>query len=284
MQPILLEFGDFKLHWYGFFVALGFMFCFANWVWMGRKRGWDLQLCSDILFWVMVGGIIGARINYVISDFDNYRQDPMSMFRMWEGGLIFYGGFVGASVAVFTLARMRKIPLLAMTDFVITPIPLGHALGRVGCFMNGCCFGRPHEGALSCQFPRLSPPWYQQFYDGLITNHHTLSLPVYPVQLFETAANIGIYGLLLVLFFRTRHIGIVSGVYLLAYPSSRLLLENFRGTERIMIGPLSTAQTLSIALMSVGAIILAYSFHAKRTFDGPLKSLKDKAACETAQP
>ena len=270
MHPTLLHIGEFKLHWYGFFVALGFLASFANWIWMGRKRGWDLQLCSDILFWVMIGGLIGARVNYVISDFATYRQDPLSMVKIWEGGLIFYGGFVGASIAILTLAIRRKIPLLAMTDFVITPIPLGHALGRIGCFMNGCCFGRPYDGPLSCRFPRESPPWIQQYYyDKVISFPDTQTLPVYPVQLFETVANLGIYGLLLFLYFKTRRIGIVSGVYLLAYPPSRLWLESFRGTERIMIGSLSTAQTLSIILMSMGALILTYSMRSKRTYDGP---------------
>jgi phosphatidylglycerol:prolipoprotein diacylglycerol transferase len=269
MNPIFLELGDLTIHWYGVFMALAFSAALINWIVIGRRRGWPLQDCSDLLFWVMIGGILGARINYVLADLETYSKDPLSALRIYEGGLIYYGGFVGAALSVLLLAKRRGIPLIAMLDFVVISVPLGHALGRIGCFMNGCCFGRPFQGKLGCTFPRGSAVWQQQHQDKLVEFHQTHSLPVHPVQLYETVANLGVYGLLVFLYLRSRNVGLVAGVYLVSYPLSRFLLENFRGTQRLILGPHSTAQWVSLGLMACGVALIVYALKWKRTYNGP---------------
>lgn len=294
MNPIFIDLGLITIHWYGVFMALAFSAALLSWTLLGRRRAWRFQDCSDILFWVMIGGILGARFNYILSDFNTYKSDPLSIFKIHEGGLIFYGGLVCATLAVLILARLRKIPMLAMTDFVVTSVPLGHAFGRIGCFMNGCCFGRPADGLLSCTFPKYSPPWQDQFsqhyHDHLAANGLSPSatemsivertfegFPVFPVQLFETAANLCVYILLVVLFLKTRRSGIITGAYLLAYPLARFLLEDFRGTERIMFGAFSTAQYVSLALMSCGALVLWYAARNKHVYAGPGRIVESPA-------
>ncbi len=260
MNPVFFEAGPLTIHWYGVFMALAFAAGFTNWLILGRARGFNAVFCSDLLFWVMLAGVLGARLTYVLSDLDFYLRNPSHIYRIHEGGLIFYGGFIGATAAVCLFARKRGIRILALGDFVCTSLPLGHAIGRIGCFMNGCCFGAPTETAPGCTFPHGSLPWHRQRYDlNLIDDSALRSLPVHPVQLYETGTNLLVYALLVFLFLRVKRPGIVTGAYFLAYPPARLLLENLRGTERLMSGQVSAAQWLSILLMAVGLAILVRS-------------------------
>ncbi len=265
MNPIFLHLGPVTIHWYGVFMALAFLTGFANWIVLGRRAGRDAQFCSDLLFWVMIAGLVGGRIAYIASEFRDYAADPRQIFAIWKGGLIFYGGFIGAILAVYIFARRHHIAFLALLDFAMTSLPLAHALGRIGCFMTGCCFGAPRQNWPGIAFPAFSPPWDRHIELGLITRQASCSLPVHPVQLYETLWNLALYPILLLVFRRRKADGVTTGTYLLLYPLGRFLLEGLRGTERIYVGPISTAQLVSLAMMALGAMLLLTRHKNPRT-------------------
>jgi len=248
------------IHWYGVMMALGFLAGMWTWIWLGRKRGIDASFCSDLLFWIMAAGVIGGRVAYVLTDLHYYLEHPVRILRIDQGGLVYYGGFVGAALAVIVFARRRAVPLLQLSDLVVTALPLGHALGRIGCFLNGCCHGRAAESLpFAVTYPRSSQAWYTQLSAGLIADSSATCIPVHPVQLYETAVNVAIYAGLVMLYRARPAAGRVTAVYFLVYPAARFFLELFRGDERIAPGGLDLAQWTSLALMAAGAVLWVLS-------------------------
>jgi len=172
-----------------------------------------------------------------------------------RGGLIFYGGFVAAALALVVFARVYRQKFLALVDFVITSVPLAHVFGRIGCFLNGCCHGRVHDGLLSVTFPKDSLPWDNQLYAGRIGKDALHTLPVHPVQLYEAAFNLLLYVFLFQAYRRRKTDGKVTSLYLLIYPVFRFFVEFLRGDERIKWMGMSVAQVMSIVLLVTGIIV-----------------------------
>jgi phosphatidylglycerol:prolipoprotein diacylglycerol transferase len=244
MDPVCFHIGSRPVYWYGVFMAFAFLAGLFHWHWLSRKTGRHGAIGGDLAFWLMLGGLGGARIAYVIANFDYFRAAPGDILRVDQGGLIFYGGFIGAFLAFVGFARGRHVGFLDLADFAVTALPLGHALGRVGCFMNGCC-----QGSLA-----PAPSWL------------TGGQARYPVQLYEAGINLIVYALLTVLYVRSprRGRGIVLAAYLLTYPIGRFCLEFLRGDARLRWGGFSVAQELSLALVALGAGLWGY---ARRTQD-----------------
>lgn len=259
MHPDFLSIGPLMIHSYGVMMALGFLAGLGNWILLGRRRGHSAQFCTDLMFWVIVSGIVGSRVAYVLENWAVYAADPLSIVRVDQGGLIFYGGFVAATAAVILFARRHKMPMASLFDFVVTSVPLAHALGRIGCFLNGCCFGSCTSVAAHVQFPQHSIPWYSQLRDGVIDNSAACSHPVHPVQLYEAAFNFLVYGVVVWLFRRRLRPGMVTGVYLVLYAIGRFSLEFMRGdrADRLAVQQLSIGQFVSLFVLLAGLAVLA---------------------------
>ena len=234
MNPVAFHIFGRPVYWYGVMVALGFLAGIVHWTRAARRRGWPPEYGSDLGLWIMVGGLVGARVAYVMANWPDYAADPWTFFRVDQGGLVFYGGLIGAALAVIAFARRRKRPILTMGDYAIGGLPLGHAFGRLGCFINGCCYGAETGSPLSCTIEGVDR---------------------HPVQLYEAVANVVIYLLLLRLAPRRRREGEGMALYLLLYPAARFLLEFLRGDARIRWFGLSVAQMASLTLFIVGAAI-----------------------------
>lgn len=213
-------------------MALGFLAALVNWTLLGRKEGRDSAYCSDLLFWIMLSGIAGARIAYVAANMPDFIDQPLSIIRIDQGGLIYYGGFLAAGIAIVVFAKIRGEKISGLFDFVITAVPLSHAFGRVGCFLNGCCFGKPAAG-----------------WPG----------GVLPVQLFEAAFNICLYAALMLFYRHRKNNGTVLAIYLLTYPIGRFLFEFLRGDERLRVGVMSVAQIVSTGLFLLGLAVFYFS-------------------------
>ncbi len=258
MNSTLFEIGPLTLHWYGVMMALGFLAGVGNWIILGRSEGKNSAFCTDLMFWIMLSGIAGARIAYIAEHWDFYAASPVSMLRIDEGGLIYYGGFIGAGIAILLFAKAKGEKLLPLFDFVITAVPLAHAFGRIGCFLNGCCFGRLCDGTVGVTFPKHSPVWNAHLSEGLLTKTQELSLHVHPVQLYETLFNIVLYGVIVWIYVKGNRRGRIFTTYLLAYPVGRFVIETFRGdkAERFAAAGLSIGQLASIGLFLLGIISL----------------------------
>lgn len=264
MHAIAFTLAGRPIYWYGILMALAFLGGIGTWTLLGRREGRPAADCADLGFWVMLSGIAGARIAYVAANWSEYAGRPLSILRVDQGGLVFYGGLLGAGAALVALARLRREPLLHLLDFVITAIPLGHVLGRLGCFLNGCCYGAPHAGFPGVSYPVKSPPWWDQLEGGLISPAAPRSVPVHPVQLYEALANLALYAILVAAYPRRRADGRVIGLYLLLYPPVRFGLEFLRGDPRLTRLGLSLAQWASLAIFALGVGIWLHSRRAAR--------------------
>jgi phosphatidylglycerol:prolipoprotein diacylglycerol transferase len=247
IDPVCFHIGSRPIYWYGVMMALGFLASLGHWRLLGRRTGIDTSYTGDLLVWLMVAGVGGARVAYVLANLAYFRAAPAEIIRVDQGGLIYYGGFLGAGVALILFSRWRHQSLLATTDLVVTALPLGHAFGRLGCFLNGCCGGRlaPPDSAAAC------------------------GLTHYPVQLYEAGFNLALYAFLFwyCLSPARRKPGRILALYLLCYPVARFLLEYLRGDERTRVGGVDAAQLVSLALLAVGLtlwMILRRHEHAHR--------------------
>ena len=226
------------MYWYGICAAAGFMASILHWGWLAPRVGRVPGTGSDLALWIMLGGIIGARAAFVVANWGQFQGNLGSIFALHEGGLIYYGGAFGGLLATLAYARVRKEPLWPLGDFVITALPLAHALGRIGCFTRGCCYGA------------LCPPhgWYVEL------NGETR----YPVQLYESAANLILYLLLLLTVFKTRNRpGLTVAAYCVGYGTIRFCTEFFRGDERMSWDRFDVAQWISLSLIATGFIVAA---------------------------
>lgn len=261
MHSLLFKIGPFSIHAYGLCIALGFLASWGLAYLQARRTGRRTDDFSDLLVWTMASGVIGARVAYVIENWSlEFAQNPLKMLRIDQGGLVFYGGFIGAVAVLWLFCFFKKESPLAMADFLLTLLPLGHAFGRVGCFMHGCCYGRITDSAIGICFPAGSQPWHLQVQEGVISSAAPYALPLIPTQLIEAGGNLILFGVLYGLYprLRTRK-GLTAGLYLIGYAVLRFSIEFFRADHRARVGEFSIGQFISCGLLLAGAALLVYS-------------------------
>lgn len=242
MHPIAFELYGRPIYWYGIMMALAFLGAMIHWSILGRHENRPAGFASDMAFWIMVGGIVGARIGYIAGNLEYFIENPVNIVRIDEGGLVFYGGLIGCVLVVLLMAYRQKESVWSLADFTVSPLPLGHALGRVGCFLNGCCYGVETECPVAVEMQ-----------GGLR----------HPVQLYSVALNLGLYLALIWLYPRRQRKGSVLMVYCLVYPLIRFLLEFMRGDPRTRLMQLTSAQYVSVAIFIMG--ILLWKFLPAKT-------------------
>ena len=247
MHPILFSVFGKEIYSYGVMAALGFAAGLLTWAWLGRHENRPPGFASDLGFWLMASGIVGSRLAYVFANWTYYRGNLLEIVRIDQGGLIFYGGFLLACVVLVLFARHHRVPLWHLADFAIPALAIGHGLGRVGCFLNGCCYGRPAGDAFcGIAYPPVCEPG--KLFPGV---------PLFPVQLIESTALIAIWIVLLAAYPRRKKDGAVFALYLVLYPPVRFALEYLRGDERQSWLALDVAQVTSIALFLAGLALFA---------------------------
>lgn len=252
MHPILFSIGSFTVRSYGLMVAIGFALAiYLAWRQAGRE-GIDREKFLDMTLWVIVAGILGSRFMYVLVSWREFVRDLPGIFMIWRGGLVFYGGFAFALAAVWLYCRRFQLPLWRMFDLCAPYAALGHALGRIGCFLNGCCYGRPGTFC-GVVFPGLG--------DGITR---------LPTQLFESGLNFLLFfGLLFLRRFR-RFAGQLICTYVFAYALGRLGLEFLRGDEirGVLFFPwLHTSQVIALVAMAAAlGTYLVLSHREKQQF------------------
>lgn len=260
MHPDLIDIGILHLKTYGFCMALGFLLC-----WKLAEKVSGRKDLGDLFMYLMLAGVAGARIAYVIEHWKSeFAAHPLSVIRVDQGGLVFYGGLILAIVVYFAWCRIKRLSFLETGDIMCAVLPLGHAFGRIGCFFYGCCYGKVSDSALAVRFPVHSPAWYEQVSSGLISTSASSSLPVLPTQLFESASLLLLFVVLMFVYLRlvkTGRVasGLVVGSYLVLYAILRFPMEFLRGDPRAEVGFLSIAQTISLGIFTLGVAFLAFS-------------------------
>ncbi len=252
---------------YGFCMALGFLAAWQVVAWLCRRTGREPEPLSNLLMLMLVSGIVGARLEYVREFWGReFAANPLAVLKVWQGGLVFYGGLILAILVFFVWCRVRRERVTPVADIFVTIIPLAHAFGRVGCFFYGCCYGRVSACACAVAFPRRSPAWAAQVEGGLIPESAPASLPVLPTQLFEAAAVLCLFAVLFFVYLRNwkRRPGLTTGCYLVGYACIRFGLEFLRDDLRQRVGSLSIGQTVSIGLFVLGISFVLVSLLRSR--------------------
>jgi len=137
MYPILLKFGEFTLHTYGFLLAVGFFLAVMLTLREARRVGVDPNVMMDLNFYVLLAALLGSRVFYVITSWEEFRDNPVDIIRFWRGGLVFYGGLIFAFFTGIWYVRKHRLNFRQLADIVAPAIPLGQAIGRLGCFSAG---------------------------------------------------------------------------------------------------------------------------------------------------
>ena len=244
MHKIAISFGSFAVHWYGVAVALGFFFGLWTASRRGRKDGYEPELIMDLCPVLLFGSILGARVLYVISYWkESFAGQPWwEVFMIQHGGLVFYGGLIGASLSFILFVQRRNLPMWKLADVLAPSIALGQAFGRIGCLMNGCCYGAP-----------TSLPWAIHF----PADHPTHGQGVHPTQIYESLLSLCLYFFLAWLYRRKKFDGQVFAVYLLAYAVLRSFVEMFRGDYQVhyLGGWATPAHLVSMGILAIALVL-----------------------------
>jgi len=248
MHPILFDFGSFTLYTYGVLLAAAYLAGLQFAVVRARTRGLDRQRVLDLGIWIIVGALAGAKLLLLVTDFRHYTQNPRALLDLVRSAGVFYGGLIAAVAVAFIYMWRHRMPLWTTTDAFAPGIALGHAVGRLGCLMAGCCFGRP-----------TSVPWAITFHNpaASLNSDTPLGIPLHPTQLYEAGAELVILGVLLWLERRGRPFpGRTFWSYVLLYAVARFVIEFYRGDLRGTVGIFSTSQFLSLLLAPLAVVML----------------------------
>lgn len=267
MHPEIFSIGGFTIQTYGLMMAIGFLLCYFLALHLAKRTGRNPDDVQHIVMIAAMSGVIGARIVYVWQNWQTeFAAQPLQMFAIWKGGLVFYGGFILAAIALLVYAYLKKERLIALADFCAIFVPLGHVFGRLGCFFFGCCFGKLAPDAwYAVSFPRGSPPWLHQVNAHQIYSFHNQSLPVCPTQLIEAAGCAVLFALLWWLYRRYQSVtGLCTTVYCAGYALLRFGVEMLRDDPRgeTYFG-MSFSQTISVALFVIAFVLLLWMLKRK---------------------
>lgn len=245
MHPILFRLPGFipyiggaGLHVYGLMIALGFLIGMFYVKHESQRVGLDTDRVLDLFFWTMVAGLAGSRLMYFITEPSHQVfSNPLVFFKVWEGGLVFQGGIIGAAPVALWYTRRHKIPFFKMADTFSPPLSLGHALGRIGCFFAGCCWG----AQCPIDFPlRLVFAQNPDVGTGV-----PFGVPLYPTQLAESFGEFCIFTFLILYRKKKPFDGSLFVIYLTVYSVLRMVIELYRGdaVRGYIISPLNGQQT-----------------------------------------
>lgn len=249
IDPVALELGPLKIHWYGLMYLLGFA---AVW-WLGQVRakstpGWQKSDIGDLVFYGAIGVVVGGRMGYILFyNFSGFLDNPLSLFMIWEGGMSFHGGFLGVLVAMWWYGRKNDKTFFQVTDFLAPFVPIGLCLGRIGNFINGELWGRPTELPWGMIFPNVD------------------DLARHPSSLYQATLEGPVLFILLWWFSsQPRPLRAVSGLFLIGYGGLRFISEFARQPDEhlgfIAFDWLTMGQLLSLPMVIIGVVLLSLAY------------------------
>ena len=249
-DPVAIAIGPLAIRWYGLMYLLAFVLLLV----LGRLRikqhpnaGWNIKQLDDVLFYGVLGVVLGGRLGYVLFyKLNYYLAHPIEIFYVWEGGMSFHGGFLGVIFAMWLFSRREHKPWLSITDFIAPLVPLGLGAGRIGNFINGELWGRPTDLPWGMVFPNVD------------------MVPRHPSQLYE----FGLEGIMLFLILwlysaKPRPTGAVSGLFLIGYGTFRFLVEFSREPDDflgLLAMGLSMGQWLSLPMVVAGIAMMIWAY------------------------
>jgi phosphatidylglycerol---prolipoprotein diacylglyceryl transferase len=259
MRPILFHL-PFGLPIYSYGVMLGLSLVVGWYLTLGLcvRDGMPRELMGRCYVWTAVSAVVGARMLYIFTNLDRI-DGFFQIFRVWEGGLVAYGGFIGGFLGSLVFCRLYGIKLLAWADCAVPSLCTGLMVTRMGCLLFGCDFGKPFSGGWAIKFPAGSPAFNQQRMDGLLPPGALESLPVHPTQIYESINGLVLLGLVMLVRRYRRWSGQTFVAWTMGYAVLRYYVEVLRADEqRGTIGPLSTSQFIGVVTFLVGAALAVW--------------------------
>ena len=258
------------IHTYGILVAGGFLVAMTLAARAAERNGLDRDKVLDLSFGILVAAMIGSRLLFIVVNWDEYAHDLTGIFEFWKGGLVFYGGFIGAVIFSIWYMRKHEMPFMQYADVMGPAVAIGQALGRLGCFSAGCCWGGACDAhyAFAARFPQESLAYQSQAANHLVSAGALTTIPIHPTQLYEA------FGCALIFLFltwwrsRKRFHGELLALYLMLYAPLRATVETLRGDEergrvfnflgaaaRHAWWNLSTSELISVGIFAAGVAL-----------------------------
>jgi phosphatidylglycerol---prolipoprotein diacylglyceryl transferase len=256
LHPILFKFGSFTLYTFGLMAALGFFAGIYYTKYEAGREGYDPETAVDMTFWLMIMGLAGSRLMFIITEYDFYLGKPLEMLKIWNGGLVWYGGLIGGIITAYVFCRIKGLKFMDMADLLAPAAMLGLCIGRIGCLSAGCDYGRVVESG---------PHWWTLRFSDLnsIVPNELLGYPLFPSQPLMSLNALAIFLFLAWLIRRKSFSGQIFFAMLAIYYFNRFLIEFVRGDENrgfVVPGLISTSQFVSLLVFpaALGALIYLY--------------------------
>ena len=266
------------IHTYGVLVAGGFLVAMTLAARTAERNGLDKDKVLDLSFGILVAAMVGSRLLFILVNWDEYAHDLAGIFEFWKGGLVFYGGFIGAVAFSVWYMRKHQMRFFEYADVMGPTVAIGQALGRLGCFSAGCCWGGACDAHyfLAARFPQESLAYQSQVANHIVPAGALTTIPIHPTQLYEALGCALIFLFLTWWRSRKRFHGELLALYLMLYAPLRALVETFRGDEergrvfnflgswaRHAWWNLSTSELISVGIFAAGVAI--YVVRSRRT-------------------
>jgi len=238
MKNELLTIGPVTVHGYGLMIAIGVVAAYMAAVFRAKRKSLNHELIFDLTMWCLIGGILGAKLLYLITQIKSIIADPKLLLDI-SNGFVVYGGIIGGILAGYLFCKKHKLNFFQYFDLVMPSIALAQGFGRLGCLLAGCCYGL-----------ETNSPFSLVFQESKFAPNHVHLIPTQPISSFLNFVN---FFALVFISGRTKADGQVAGFYLIFYSAGRFILEFFRGDlERGTVGSLSTSQFISVFLLAFG--------------------------------
>ncbi|WP_024546740.1 prolipoprotein diacylglyceryl transferase [Picosynechococcus sp. NKBG15041c] len=256
--PILFEVGNFALRWYGLLIASAVLIGVSLSQFLAQRRGVKPELLADYVIWGIIGAIPCARLYYVLFQWGNYADRPQDILAIWQGGIAIHGAILGGAIAALIFCRLNRLSFWQLADLIAPSLILGQAIGRWGNFFNSEAFGAPTDLPWKLYIPPANRPLSLIEYEYF-----------HPTFLYESLWNLGVFALLLYLFFwGLRHgdrlkTGTIFFTYWITYSAGRVWIEGLR-TDSLMLGGIRVAQLVSLTGMALGILGLVWLYVLKR--------------------
>jgi phosphatidylglycerol:prolipoprotein diacylglycerol transferase len=253
MHPVLWNIGPLTLRTYGLFLALSFLVGVFLAVKRGEERGVKRKDIYDLSFTIMASSIVGSRLFYVLTHLGEYADNPFRIFAFWEGGLSMFGGIVLALALSWWFASKRHLSFARLGDVIAPSLMLGTSLTRVGCFMNGCCFGLPTDSICGVVFPPVSAA------GGTFPG-----TSLQPVQIYSALGALVIFIILIVVDRKRRRDGFLFGLMWVLYSAGRIIIDEFRYYEESSVFQMASHSVTYNQLIALGLLVTGFIFMFSR--------------------
>lgn len=246
MHPVICQYKGFTIYSYGLFIALGFLVSVALIARRAREISLERNELFDAMFLILLGGIVGGRLLFVLLEWEYFRSNLWQILRIWRGGLAVQGSLIGALLTVGVIFKRKEVSFLSAVDLMIPYAALAQSFGRIGCFLNGCCYGLVSD----------------DLFLGVAYPAETVAR--IPIQIFYSLGHLAIFVILRVYQGRFPRKGRVFALYLMLFSVMRFFLDRFRGDVLSHLGSLHTTQIFALIFFLTGLVIYVFTGNAKK--------------------